>query len=129
MSVPLSSRVAELWKNDLIILTPLILAWLGGRNTSVRMQDAWELHWEKIVPAKGLGNASAALGNKTAPGKQYLLEIRDLDAVASCCCANIHADRDHFWGSSLCWELSTVSLQVTARAGMLQVVQLHANWM
>ena len=55
------------------------------------MHGTWGLCWEKIVSAKGLGDASAALGNKTAPGKQYLLDIHDLNAVASCHCANLQA--------------------------------------
>lgn len=46
---------------------------------------------EKIVSAKGLGDAAAALGNKTAPGKQYLLQTHDLNAVASCHCVNLPA--------------------------------------
>lgn len=62
-----------------------------GRNTSASMHSAWELCWEKVVSAKGLGDASTALGNRTAPGKQYVLEIHDLNAVASCHCANLQA--------------------------------------
>lgn len=38
-----------------------------------------------------LGDACAALGNKTAPGKQQLQEVHDLNAVAPCHCANLQA--------------------------------------
>jgi len=45
--------------------------------------------WERIVPAKVLGDAAAtALRNKTSPERQHL-EIHDLNAAASCHCANL----------------------------------------